>query len=107
MILPAIDASIWRSRRKVSDRAARAGRLRRSIAARASLLELNRLAPSVAGQRSPVLAAALGDLQTRLETNAACSAAIDRGARGLEHHHAGDPRQPVRRTYSDRYWDDQ
>jgi hypothetical protein len=73
------------------------------------LLELNRLAPSVAGQRlGPVLAAALGDLQTRLETNRRLLSTQLTAARAV----SNIITQAIRDsqsdgTYSDRYWDDQ
>ena len=73
------------------------------------LLELNRLAPSLAGLRlGPALAAALGDLQTRLETNRRLLSTQLTAARAV----SNIITQAIRDsqsdgTYSDRTWMDE
>ena len=73
------------------------------------LLELNRLAPSLAGLRlGPALAAALGDLQKRLETNRRLLSTQLNAARAV----SNIITQAIRDsqsdgTYSDRYWMDE
>ena len=73
------------------------------------LLELNRLTPSLAGLRlGPALAGALGDLQTRLETNRRLLSTQLTAARAV----SDIITQAIRDsqsdgTYSDRYWMDE
>jgi hypothetical protein len=73
------------------------------------LLELNRHAPNLAGrQPSPALAAALGDLQKRLETNRRLLSTQLKAARAVSDIIAQAIRDSQSDgTYSDRYWMDQ